>query len=186
MHIFTEIDEFFEKHTKEEFQEFFLLSLHLSLEEIKYMIELGADPRGDNDMPVVLACCLSDINVVTYFINEYGADIYAHNNNALYNAIRNENKESSIEITRMLLDNGIVANNSDIKLAIQENNYEIIKLLVDYGTEPERIIKIFFEQIFIDLNEYGYNMVYSNSLSMLKFLNQYNVDLNQIISQIIK
>lgn len=138
----------------------------LTLGDVIFMIDCGADARCDEDLPFVESCCQDDTEIPLYFLNIYGADINAHNGEALYNALLN-NKYNLMEI---LLQNGIMVSNEVIERSLDDESF--LKILIKYGLEIQRISKIFTEKILIKkLNK---------DKEIIKCLINNNVDFNEI------
>ena len=83
----------------------FFLSKCISgtLEEIRYMVENGANPRIHDDKAFINSCGIKQ-EIMLYYLNECGANINAQNSEALRTAIWTNN----ISNIKLLINNGII------------------------------------------------------------------------------
>lgn len=98
----------------------------LTLDDIKFMIENGADPRYNDDDAFILSCRCADTNIMLYFINNWNVDINAQDSGGLYSAIacyRNAN-------FKLLLECGIKI--PDILFSFICCSKELIQICSDY------------------------------------------------------
>lgn len=115
-----------------------------NLNKFKIMIELGADPKYDNDRPFVIACSWKKSKVAIYFIDNYHIDIPAIIDN--YGIISIDGS-SNTRILKMLLDNQIELNDKLISQCI--HSVDKIKMIMAYGAElPDIIIAYNKENVY--------------------------------------
>lgn len=112
----------------------------LSVQDMEIAIQYGIDPRYDEDM-LFAECSPTNIELIKYLLN-CGCDINAHDSKALYNSIHYD----KIETAKFLLENGINVTN-DIIMEACNVGQQYIKLLIDYGVDPERVMKIYLTKM---------------------------------------
>lgn len=114
-----------------------------TLDEIKFMINNGADPRHLNDHAFISACCMNDVNIILYFINEHNVDINTHDGTALESAIYCSN----VNNMKLLLEYGIIVTDRAIQEIITVNNsVEKLKILIDYVGQ-QRVAECILDKI---------------------------------------
>ena len=150
----------------------FCYSICLTLDEFRYMVENGADPRINNDRLFIEICSGKSVEYLLYLINQCGADINAQNGKALSRAI----KYGNIPVIKFLLESGIVVSDNAIKQAIQKQD-SIIAMMMEHGVDPERIAKIFWKH---------YMKYYDFIIGKIGLLSKFGVDLNQSIDNCLK
>ena len=130
-----------------------------SMEEIKYMIENGADPRYQEDMPLINACTQIPKEIVLYFINEHGANINAIDGRPLNAATR----YGCIENMRILIDAGAKITDDIVETAFIffYPDIEVIKILLEHGA-PVTVTMI--ERAF---GNYGYKQQDPNVIELM-------------------
>ncbi|XWV26382.1 putative ankyrin repeat protein L25 [Tupanvirus soda lake] len=136
------------------------------VEEIRYMVDSGINPRQNNDEPLVKSCYGYNVDIVKYFINECGADVNAYDSIGLFNSVDN----NTHTITKFLLENGVIVTDKIIYYAIRWFKSESIELFLQYGVDPYRITNILWEY----LNDQRPHM-----FKIMQHLNKNNVDFNQ-------
>jgi hypothetical protein len=102
-----------------------------NLEHVKYGIEMGVDPRMDNDWPLQSASTNGHLELVKYFL-ENGADIHADNDNSLIWASKN----GHVQVVKYLLENGAdihAENDEALNSAASYGRLEVVKFLVKNG-----------------------------------------------------
>ena len=145
---------------------------NITLDDIKFMVENGANPRANNDQLFVDSCAFEDINIPIYFINVHGVNIRAHNEGAFSNALFYQRKSTC----KMLVDNGAVITDDIITNIVVDNKYYLFDLLGELGVETDRIAKIFLE--------FNFNLKHSKEqFMMLKNLSNNCDNLGEIIAQ---
>jgi hypothetical protein len=145
---------------------------NLSLNQIKLLVDAGANPRHDNDYAFVNSCSYGNIETVKYFLYECGCDINARNSYALTTAIYEEN----FNIAKFLIDSGIKITDKNIISGIYHPKF--IKLFLDNDVNIEYMGKIVWSNLSygdLDLDEKRGHIMYMKELVKL------GVDFNQII-----
>lgn len=122
-----------------------------TLETIKYMVDLGADPRYDNDEPFIIACGFSEPNILAYFVDEVGVDINVCNDRIYM--VRNS------QSIYWLLNKGMILNDEHIISLLQAQDNDIFELIISnskHNVSLDRIIKIANKRILHDLSKSKY------------------------------
>ncbi|OLY83079.1 putative ankyrin repeat protein L25 [Smittium mucronatum] len=104
--------------------------------EIKVLIENGADIHTGNYQPLINSCTMSkNIDVIKYLI-ENGSDVNAQNGQALINACQNQ---SNSEVIKYLISNGANLhsqnNQSLIEVCFYTDNFELFEFLIKNGSD---------------------------------------------------
>lgn len=175
-----QFEELVQKHDQLAIDKFFLNKLDyfsITLNDIKYMVSLGANPRADNDKAFVASSDNDDTNIPLFFLNECGADINARNGAALSHVLGHwKPNKNRID---MLFDNGIVITDETITEVVREEVSLSLKYLLDKGADPNRVTELFL----------GFHFSKENAkpfFQMLKYLSDTGVDFNQIIQQYVR
>lgn len=106
------------------------------LDQFILMVEEGADPRYDDDMPFVITCRYSKSDIPRYLIEKYRVDISAHNNSAIAASHKNDPA-----LLKTFLDVGIEI---DTKLIIScLNNHEKLCMIIEKGADLNKILYYF-------------------------------------------
>lgn len=132
------IQELFDEATKNDpvngINEMFIamIATSASLETIKEMISLGADPRYDNDNPFIVAC--RNYDMALFFIQEYGPDINSTDGRAFFVAIK------SLDTIKLLIENGLII--TDRIMEICFTDIVFIKLLIESGYDIQKIVVV--------------------------------------------
>jgi len=177
----------------------FLISLShheckLTLDQIKFLVNMGANPRASNDILFLNSCRKNDLDMINYFLFECGCDVNTH-----YIDVSGRRKDALIILLESLQDRTIkyLEIGSSVILPNMTENYDTIKKLIDFGIkitddtilcglrnpdilslflkngiDPEHIGKLIIDK---DLKR---NYMY---FSALKSLAKIGVDLNQLI-----
>ena len=140
-------------------------SIDISLEDLHLMINLGVDPRYDDDHLFILSCGWADNKIMLYLINECGCNINREDNEIIDGLI----VAKSVTNLKILLDIGMSI--TDYAIIKACDNLEYIKLFVDYGIDLDRIGKLFLE----------YSFKNNELMPIAKFLVSNNVDITQMI-----
>lgn len=145
-----------------------------TLDEIKFMIDNGANPRYDDDTAFLLACTMSDTNILLYFISDCNVNINTLSGFALEQAIWSE----SIDNVKLLLENGIKVTDRAIqRVATQDNSVELLKILMNY-VDQQRVIECISKKI-------CYSLLASYQ-DIIKFLVQNGTDYGTIFNRLLK
>ena len=162
----------------------------LSLEEIRILFNMGADPRYNDDTFFITLCSyVDDPEVLSTLIDEYKWDINAQNSNALIYAIN----YYKYDIVKLLLDRGSLVTNDAILTSFNridifvENGQshghvttKYLDLLIEYGSDIVRIAKLLVDEIFKKTESYHESMQ-KNKLVICKKLINMGIDMNQMI-----
>lgn len=138
-----------------------------SLQHIQCIIEAGADPHCSDEEPLMSSCDRDgdDFSIVAYFLNEHDADINVCDGILFTCAFNNEN----FTICRKLLESGLIL--SELDDTIEECEYnreELIKILMESGIEPERILpKLFSTGIKFDDHSPDFMEIYTQAKKYL-------------------
>ena len=154
----------------------------------KKLIEKGADVHrkfpygqfgcGSNNTPIHMACFYSQLTIVKILVKR-GVNINAKNDQGRtpLHVISSIEAKTATKIAKILIDNGSkvdgidASNKSPLYYAVEENNLEIVKLLVEKGAKVEG-----------GLDCYGRNPLYrsieNGNLEMAKFLIENGANLN--------
>lgn len=166
-------DKFLVENKYDEINEVFLNECYWGdLNTVKYMIDNGANPRYKDDAPFVCACS-NRIDMASYFLTEWGADINAYNGVALGAAASNHRLKTMV----FLLKNGINVTDEAIKEAVKWDGDDNIEVLLSCGVSPQRIAPFVFSE-YVFQNKIAFNMI--------KSLHKHGLDLNQTFDELFK
>ena len=145
----------------------------LTLDNICQFLQFGVDPHYNNDAYFLLSCKKSSPDTVLFFVNECGCNINAAESDALCRAWH-----YCPSNVKLLLELGVKIDNNVVKRlnpAIGSSFFdlELIDLMVKYGANVELIANKIIGSI----------EKKKLSLSILKKLIDFDVDLNKIISE---
>ena len=139
--------------------------IKLSGDDLDAFVNVGLNPHCDNDRLFVGSCSYCDFIFVNHFINKYGANVNAHDGEALTHAIR----RNSIQIVTLLLDAGCMVLDRHIADAFSEK--EILELLIQRsGRNMEEVA-----------NRYVQTKIANNDFEVLKMFVDQGVDMNHVI-----
>jgi hypothetical protein len=107
----------------------------LSLDQIRLLVDSGADPRHNNDncLTYAYANCKGDLEIVRYFLDN-GCVIRPY--------IFEYNTEANYETTRFLLESTEITPEI-IKKLLGKKNLSMAKLLIELGISTDAIIKAY-------------------------------------------
>ncbi len=105
------------------------------IDDLKYMIDMGANPRADNDKAIVNAACNGYVKTL-FFLKEYGLDVNAHDGRALVNAIRYHD----VRTMKLLLENGAKINDNVWKAIGMYHGDDTLKVLLDFGFDSNEAL----------------------------------------------
>ena len=108
-----------------------------NLEQIKYLVSLGADIRSGNDFAVRLASADGHLEVVKYLVS-LGADIRCFDDYAVRWASRN----GHLEMVKYLVSIGADIRSQDdfaVQWASYNGHLELVKYLVSLGADISKI-----------------------------------------------
>jgi len=142
-----------------------------SFDDIRFMVDNGANPLANNSKAFCYACGIEDVSVAQYFIYHHRVDLNSFGEEAMSCALSNKRRE----ICKLLMDNGVEITDENIKSVANGISVDAFNILLELGIDPERIAKIFMK----------YNF-YGNILTILKLFIENNVDLNQTVLDIAK
>ena len=146
---------------------FVINSGQLTLADAQVFFSTGINPRHNNDQFFVELCKCHTL-IPKYFINEYGADVNAHDGLALANALSADNGS----IIKMLLELGATITENHITIAL--NNHENLDRLNRYGNiSKELIAKMLMVKLFDKANK--------QDRVLAKLLVMDEVDFNDVI-----
>jgi hypothetical protein len=171
----NEFNELLEQNKWDEINKYFLETCKWnggSFEEIKYMVDHGANPRMEDDMPFVLACGRSK-EIAQYFLNEHGARIDAQNNGALVEAAG----AHRIQTMKMLLEAGIKVTPEVFKCICEYDGNREVEVLLEYGYDPQELASECLK---------GYILKNEIAFSMMKSFHKHGLDFNQFFEKIFK
>ena len=104
---------------------------------VKYLVDAGADIHAENDYVLNRMVALNHIEMVKYLV-ELGANVTAENNQVIKTSVANNNKN----MIEYLLDKGAkITDDKIIDIAIEENDFDIIKNLLDHSKIDPEVIK---------------------------------------------
>ena len=104
-----------------------------SVEQVKYMIDLGADPRYDNDRPLTTVASYPSADVAAYLIETFDAKI---NTKAIGDTFK---YSGSLDTLRLFLDKGFRLEGMALDESIHK--IEIVKVLIEKGYDINTILK---------------------------------------------
>ena len=140
----------------------------LTVDIIELFINIGLEPKYNNDEIFVESCKSKDISTTQYLINNYCININAHDGEALVAALNKKNKDT----VKLLLEHGIKITDQHIRLAIEQND-EFIEMLIEHGNvSHEQVARILVKKAF------SYNK------RIPKLLVENGVDFNQLIREV--
>ncbi len=145
---------------------------NLSLDEIKILIDAGANPRVGGDYALLSACSHGNMDIVKYFLNDCGSDINSHNSEALIRAISSEN----FKLVTLLLDYGIKTNDTVLHSCFL--SLKTLKPLLNRAIDLEYLGKKLWHAL-----KYNYLQPYETHayVNYMKELVNHGVDFNKII-----
>lgn len=142
----------------------------VTVEEIRYLVDNGANPRFNNDKPFVMCCRCNSVDVLLLFINEYGANINGQDGEALTMAVREKNYEAF----KFLIESGITVSDKLIETVFRSNENKFIQIMIEFGVPVERIAKIYWKYL---ISEFDF------VINKLNLFNKNGLDLNQSIGK---
>lgn len=141
------------------------------LDIVEYLIKEGADIHTYNEAPLHLAASNGHLSMVKYLI-EHGANPYADDNCALCYAAG----YGHFEIVKYLIGLGrnIIACNKGLSWAIDNEQLEIARYLLNYGADVN------YKDPYTEGYEYTglYWAIKNHDLEMVKLLIEYGADIN--------
>ena len=148
-----------------------------NVELIKLLIDMGANPRINDDKLFRVSCKHNYIGIISFFLNEVGADINAKNGIALVNAIQANyaihDELINEDVIELLLKSGIIISDDAIKVAFIKARINILKLFAKYGISYEYMFQIFFQELIKNKEKYA----------IMKFLSDNIDDIGQSFNQ---
>ncbi len=142
----------------------------LSLEQIKILVDLGANPNHSQDIMFIKSCGYGDIDVIKYFLYECGCDINTQKSLALIRAIL----VKKYDVVTFLLESGISI--PDLALVKSLIDQDCLKIFLNNGVCAHRIAKILWNE-FKNSCHKGINIDIT-----VKELVKHGIDFNQIMS----
>lgn len=121
----------------------FLQSPFVTVDNIKSIIEHGADPKYANDKPLQQAIYFYP-DIALYLINEHQATL---NTDCLDFILRCKQK-INIRIWKALFDNGLVIPKEKLSYFMAMNDISMVKLLIDQGYELADLFNEYCEYLF--------------------------------------
>jgi len=110
---------------------------------VKLVVQMGADVQEDDNEALETAITTKNVDVLKFLIDS-GANVQARNNQFLIDAVKiplldDENTRGSIDMVKILVEAGAdvqARNNIAIKIAINNENGDIIEYLLEHGAVP--------------------------------------------------
>ena len=136
-----EFDRLIEDHNKKIDYLFCERCANGTLDEIKYMIEKGANPRCNNDEPFMNVCSRSK-ELALYFINYCSIDLKLMDDEPLISATIS----GRLDIMELLLEGGMKVTSDVVACRVRNSrNYDIIILLLKYA-DPTLIADVYIKK----------------------------------------
>ena len=107
-----------------------------SVQEIKYMIDLGADPAYYGGKALFWVSCYSTSDAASYLIENYNLNIDSEDLGMLYYC----HEKASLDTLRLFLDKGIILKNSDVFL-LSSRRPGFIDVLVEKGYDIKMMLQ---------------------------------------------
>jgi hypothetical protein len=148
------------------------ISIMCTFEHFKMIVDVGADPRADNDYLFIQSCRVSKPEILTYLL-ELGADANTQNGNPLCQASECNN----LAAVKILLANGAKITNGAIEIAVGWGSYEIVKYFLEQGANPNIVLS----KIFSSVTGFGGDYPGQTFTSMLKLVNKYEPNYDLVI-----
>lgn len=150
-----------------------------TLDQIKQMVDQGADPRDDDDRAFTLSCeSYNNPDIPLYFL-QLGANINADNGLALANAIG----AKRLAIVSVLLEHGISITDAHLKVASVYYDKNIFSLLLTYITKiDDSMLKYIIKGnavrkwVLINCDQSRTKTIIDNHLSLYEILLQQGID----------
>jgi len=99
-----------------------------SFDIVMSLIENGANPRCSHDLPMRIACKWGKAGIVKELIENYGADVHARDDNAIFEAAR----AGEHGVVKLLLSKGATITKEAAHAAYQGNYYTIMDLFAKH------------------------------------------------------
>ena len=113
-----------------------------TLNQVKYMIELGADPRDDEDAPLYHSAFRSSSkDVAEYLIDNFGAQISSEYICSIFQY--SHHHKASLDTFRLFLDRGFRIEEKELYKIVE--NGEILEILLDHGYDINTLLKCISE-----------------------------------------
>ena len=135
-----------------------------NLENVKLLLENGANIHADNDRALMLASENGYLDIVKFLL-KHGANIHAQEDSAIFLAIENE----KYDIVKFLVKNGVNVDRFLILKSISRNQLNLLKFFVKHGAD----IHFDNDYPFITASIYGY-------LNIMKYLLEKGSNINAI------
>jgi hypothetical protein len=143
-----------------------------NLKMIKLIVDIGADTRINSDECFVNSCLNNNPDIVQFFLDA-GANVNAHNGQALINVIYCNCKE----VAKILFENNIIVTEEALQEAIRQNSVEIIELILERDMDPNMILKMFLENLICIRGTKSIGKIF-------KLLNQTDPDYYKVINEL--
>lgn len=110
----------------------FMTDSEITLENFKYMIDLGANPNDDMDKLLELSLTYPSTDIANYLMEEYNASL---NNATIY--------RPSVNNFRMLLDHGLIITDMYIDQCFDWQNPDKLEILLEHDVTLKKIMERF-------------------------------------------
>lgn len=142
-----------------------------TIDQVKSMIDMGADPHYNNDLPFALSCVNKTTDVPIFLINQYGVN----------NSIFEEAFNMASDINRLfLIHNGLVITDKIIRISLRNYNHKLLHILMEKGISTTKMLEIYSEKYFLQSFEYNYSVIpHELCLLFLNELKNINICINK-------
>jgi len=114
-----------------------LAALNGRIDEVRYLVQRGADVRANNDHALRYAAQNGHIDVVRYLV-EHGADVNAYDDVAL----RSATEDGHIDVVRYLVEHGANVRAGDdeaLRAAAENGRIIVVRYLVEHGANVRAV-----------------------------------------------
>ena len=157
-----------------------------TLDQIKQMVDQGADPRDDDDRAFTLSCESYDNPDIPLYFIQLGANINANDGLALANAIG----KKRLAIVSVLLEHGISITDAHLRIASVRYDKNIFSLLLTYITKiDDSMLKYIIKSnavhkwVLINCDQYRTKIITDNHISLYETLLQQGIDPDTLCKQ---
>lgn len=146
----------------------------LTLSELKILLDVGANPMYQIEIILANLCNKGNIDVMTYYLNNFNIDINDESLLLLSLAISSR----KIEIVKLLLEMNICVRDHDVLASL--DNYNIFMLLYQHDSIDLTDASIKLSKIIFDKNKKGKD----DHLKIVQFMIDNGINFNHLIRNI--